>query len=280
MNTLEPSYNFGDFPLPSSSHAPPPGSSQHQHQQHPSSASPISPSTAPPQPQPQSADQLLSTTEQDHFMSFLADNFGGPAFPPDPTGGLHYPPPMPASEFGGGGMHYPSWAGSAQGYSAPPPSAQPALSGNHGAGQLPPISSLTSLASTASNPSLSRPLLSNTQKRENHILSEQKRRNQIRQSYALLSLLLEGPEAGPGSNQALKGTSGMTREMIFGGQVKGKKGRARGGGKKQGKAGTLFRAVEYAKWLREGNDQLARDVADIRDRVERWQGYSQKGYVY
>ncbi|EJU00113.1 hypothetical protein DACRYDRAFT_117684 [Dacryopinax primogenitus] len=269
MNSLEPSYNFSDFPL---SHPPAPH------------LSPVTPS-APPTGAPTSADQLLSTTEQDHFMSFLSDNFGsGSAFPGGENvaaQGVQYS--MHSGEFG---MHpYPS------GWGAPPPDAPtgqgytsgvtlPPLPPNAPAPALPPISSLTSLSSSTPQQPMHRPVLSNTQKRENHILSEQRRRNQIRQSYALLSLLLEGPEAGPGSNSTLRGASGMTRDMIFGGQVKGKKGRARGGGKKQGKAGTLFRAVEYVKWLKEGNEQLLKDVQEIRDRVQRWQYTEKPQYVY
>ncbi|KAJ7757494.1 hypothetical protein B0H16DRAFT_1536824 [Mycena metata] len=82
----------------------------------------------------------------------------------------------------------------------------------------------------------SKPLLSTPQKRLNHIMSEQKRRNAIRDG--------AGRPKGSGS---------------------------RGKGQSKGKSGVLFRAVEYLKWLEDGRDALREEVyrveaaAGIRD---------------
>ncbi|KAF8870144.1 hypothetical protein CPB85DRAFT_1202881, partial [Mucidula mucida] len=84
----------------------------------------------------------------------------------------------------------------------------------------------------------SKPLLSTPQKRLNHILSEQKRRNAIRDGYAQLIALLGDP------------SSAMPT-----------RGRPKGRGKNtKGKSGVLFRAVEYIHWLEEGRDALRQEV--------------------
>ncbi|KAG1749774.1 uncharacterized protein EDB91DRAFT_1109608 [Suillus paluster] len=88
-------------------------------------------------------------------------------------------------------------------------------------------------------------LLSTPQKRLNHIMSEQKRRNAIREGYAQLISLL-----APAGAQAI--------DMPTRGRPKGSG--SRGKGQSKGKSGVLFRAVEYCRWLQEGRDALRDEV--------------------
>ncbi|KAK0199001.1 hypothetical protein F5146DRAFT_116128 [Armillaria mellea] len=101
----------------------------------------------------------------------------------------------------------------------------------------------------ASPAARAKPLLSTPQKRLNHIMSEQKRRNAIRDGYAQLISLL-APEG-----------SEPTIPMPSRGRPKGSG--ARGGAKGKGKSGVLFRAVEYVQWLEEGRDALRDEVARV-----------------
>ncbi|TFK56766.1 hypothetical protein OE88DRAFT_1598698, partial [Heliocybe sulcata] len=89
-------------------------------------------------------------------------------------------------------------------------------------------------------------LLSSPQKRLNHIMSEQKRRNAIRDGYAQLIALL-APEG-----------SSVTIGMPTRGRPKGSGSRAKG--RSQGKSGVLFRAVEYCKFLEDGTNALRAEV--------------------
>ncbi|KAG2154616.1 hypothetical protein DEU56DRAFT_769421 [Suillus clintonianus] len=91
----------------------------------------------------------------------------------------------------------------------------------------------------------SKVLLSTPQKRLNHIMSEQKRRNVIREGYAQLISLL-----APAGAQAI--------DMPTRGRPKGSG--SRGKGHSKGKSGVLFRAVEYCRWLEEGRDALMDEV--------------------
>jgi Helix-loop-helix DNA-binding domain len=103
-------------------------------------------------------------------------------------------------------------------------------------------------ASTTGAPR-SKPLLSTPQKRLNHIMSEQKRRNAIRDGYAQLIALL----APAGSPNRI----GMpTRGRPKGSGLRGK-------GQSKGKSGVLFRAVEYCRWLEEGRDALRDEVLRV-----------------
>lgn len=88
-----------------------------------------------------------------------------------------------------------------------------------------------------------KPLLSTPQKRLNHIMSEQKRRNAIRDGYAQLIALIA--PAG-------------TIDLPSRGRPKGSG--TRSNGQTKGKSGVLFRAVEYCKWLEEGRDALREEV--------------------
>ncbi|KAH7881102.1 putative HLH transcription factor [Lentinula edodes] len=101
-------------------------------------------------------------------------------------------------------------------------------------------------------------LLSTPQKRLNHIMSEQKRRNAIRDGYAQLITLL-----APSGNAPALG-------MPTRGRPKGSGSRAKAGKKvgndadgAKGKSGVLFRAVEYCRWLEEGREALRKEVARV-----------------
>lgn len=93
----------------------------------------------------------------------------------------------------------------------------------------------------------SKPLLSTPQKRLNHIMSEQKRRNAIRDGYAQLIALL-APAGSPGIDMPSRGRP---------------KGSSNGKGLTKGKSGVLFRAVEYCRWLEEGRDALRAEVLRV-----------------
>ncbi|KAG6856017.1 hypothetical protein H0H87_008334 [Tephrocybe sp. NHM501043] len=95
----------------------------------------------------------------------------------------------------------------------------------------------------------SKPLLSTPQKRLNHIMSEQKRRNAIRDGYAQLIALLAPAGATHGIGMPTRGRpkgSGM-----------------RGKGQTKGKSGVLFRAVEYCQWLEDGRDALRAETPNL-----------------
>jgi hypothetical protein len=77
-------------------------------------------------------------------------------------------------------------------------------------------------------------------------MSEQKRRNAIRDGYAQLISLI----APAGSAHAIA--------MPSRGRPKGSGGR--GKNRTQGKSGVLFRAVEYVRYLEEGRDALLEEI--------------------
>jgi len=100
--------------------------------------------------------------------------------------------------------------------------------------------------SVASRP---KPLLSTPQKRLNHIMSEQKLRNAIRDGYAQLIALLAPAGSGAGLDLPTRGRP--------------KGSGSRGKGQSKGKSGVLFRAVEYCHWLEEGRDALRAEVMRV-----------------
>lgn len=106
----------------------------------------------------------------------------------------------------------------------------------------------------ANNSLRQKSLLSSPQKRLNHIMSEQKRRNAIRDGYAqLISLLAPG--------DPLPALPMPTR-----GRPKGSSSRAKG--QTRGKSGVLFRAVEYCRWLEQGRDALRQEVLRLEAAVD------------
>ncbi|TEB38764.1 hypothetical protein FA13DRAFT_1724699 [Coprinellus micaceus] len=82
----------------------------------------------------------------------------------------------------------------------------------------------------------------------NHIMSEQKRRNAIRDGYAQLIALL-APAGTPAIHMPTRGRP--------------KGSGSRGKGQSKGKSGVLFRAVEYCKWLEEDRDALREEVLRV-----------------
>ncbi|KIJ27469.1 hypothetical protein M422DRAFT_784889 [Sphaerobolus stellatus SS14] len=82
------------------------------------------------------------------------------------------------------------------------------------------------------------PLLFTPPKRLDQILSEQKRRNVIRDGYATLTTMLAPAGAPIGSGIPTRG------------RAKGSGRQGNGGAK--GKSGVLFMAVEYCRWVEEG----------------------------
>ncbi|CAE7224200.1 unnamed protein product [Rhizoctonia solani] len=129
---------------------------------------------------------------------------------------------------------------------------------------------------TSSTPTPSRtpkPLLSQPQKRLNHIMSEQKRRNAIKEGYETLAMLLSPGDvslklAELASPEKKAQAAVMASEFGY----TGRPGRARGSGKNgkakrmgKGKSGMLFRAVEFCKWLQQDVDALRAEV----ERLER-----------
>ena len=91
--------------------------------------------------------------------------------------------------------------------------------------------------------------LSAPQKRLNHIMSEQKRRNAIRDGYVQLTALLAPAGAPPGTGMPTRG------------RPKGSGNRAKG--KCQGKSGILFRAVDYCRFMEENIQALREEVAKL-----------------
>ena len=79
-------------------------------------------------------------------------------------------------------------------------------------------------------------------------MSEQKRRNAIRDGYLQLTTLLAPAGAPPGSGMPTRG------------RPKGSGSRGRG---TKGKSGILFRAREYIHWLEEGKDALQQEVEKL-----------------
>lgn len=117
--------------------------------------------------------------------------------------------------------------------------------------------SLPSLVYPGPHPDLplsrTKPLLSTPQKRLNHIMSEQKRRNAIRDGYAQLITLLAPEGSGPGLVMP-------TRGRPKGSGTKGKQAKGSESEGAKGKSGVLFRAVEYCQWLEEGRNALKQEV--------------------
>lgn len=122
-------------------------------------------------------------------------------------------------------------------------------------------------------PRTPKPLLSQPQKRLNHIMSEQKRRNAIKEGYETLAMLLSPGDVSLKLAELVspeKKAQAAIMASEFG--YTGRPGRARGSGKNgkakkmgKGKSGMLFRAVEFCKWLQQDVDTLRAEV----ERLER-----------
>jgi hypothetical protein len=84
-------------------------------------------------------------------------------------------------------------------------------------------------------------------------MSEQKRRNAIRDGYAQLIALLAPAGSPPGLGMPTRG------------RPKGSGGRSKG--RSKGKSGVLFRSVEFIRWLEEGRDMLREEVLRLESQV-------------
>lgn len=103
-----------------------------------------------------------------------------------------------------------------------------------------------------------KPVLSTPEKRVRHILSEQRRRNTIRDGYAALQGMLVAHTSAASRPVAPKPVRA---------RGKGTRGRTRG----KGKSGVLFRAVEYVKWLEESVEDLVAEVERLEAAVQPFQ---------
>lgn len=184
-----------------------------------------------------SSAELFSPTETTTLLGFL-DNFSFdfPAFD-DPFGAASSSTQQHHEETANPmHLHTPSLA------LPPPPPEQPVASSSADAGT----------SSRSASPPLSaksKKQLSTPQKRLNHIMSEQKRRNSIRDGYATLTQML-----------APAGTT-VANALPRRGRPRGSGARGKGRGK--GKSGVLFRAVEYVAWLQENCDALEQEIARV-----------------
>ncbi|CEL59449.1 hypothetical protein RSOLAG1IB_03382 [Rhizoctonia solani AG-1 IB] len=154
--------------------------------------------------------------------------------------------------------------------SPPPPQPPLSIRTSPDEGLLSGGGLLTPGASTPTNARTPKPLLSQPQKRLNHIMSEQKRRNAIKEGYETLAMLLSPGDVSPklaelASPEKKAQAAVMASEFGY----TGRPGRARGSGKNgkakkmgKGKSGMLFRAVEFCKWLQQ-------DVNELRAEIER-----------
>lgn len=235
----------------------------------------------PPPPTPQSShpNQLFSHSETSNLMGFL-DNFNrdiDPALAREaghprqqqqhshshlPSNGSHasseYPtlPPIPDNipahgltqqKNSGymdmsGDFYYSAESGASTNNSQPVRSTRPPAQRRHSSASV----STASPINATSKASLSTP-----QKRINHIMSEQKRRNAIREGYSTLIQLLAPENGGP------------MIEMPTRGRPKGSGAKNRG--QTRGKSGILFRAVEFTKWLEDGNEALRKEVERMEE---------------
>lgn len=200
---------------------------------------PVLPSLSPPPlPLPSSAD-LFSPSETTDILGFL-DNFNW-----DFDADLALPHISQTDEILSHVLPETSAQNSAEKPDMSPSDARPSSSSSTTSSS--PSRGTKRKRASASSCQTNKPktLLSTPQKRLNHILSEQKRRNAIREGYAQLISLLAPAGA-------------QTIDMPTRGRPKGSG--SRGKGHSKGKSGVLFRAVEYCRWLEEGRDALRDEV--------------------
>lgn len=120
-------------------------------------------------------------------------------------------------------------------------------------------------------PSSSRTYLSQTERRANHIASEQKRRNHIRLGYAELAAIqaLDVNELWPPTSDLIGEVRNSTGSVTLLGRPSGK-GKAAGGNnavaKKDGqsKSTVLLRAVSLCRWLNQGNEWFEEEIARLK----------------
>jgi hypothetical protein len=237
-----------------------------------------------PPPLPSSAD-LFSSSETTDLFGFL-DNFGAWDLEAEVQNAINLPSaplPPPAPERHGGSTspdsglgHHPMTLQSALAMSmsdkhqdvtqarAAPRGKQQSTRTTRSSQRPPPTPTASASTSSSSQATVTpdaqnddakpKQLLSTPQKRLNHIMSEQKRRNAIRDGYVQLTTLLAPAGAPPGAGMPTRG------------RPKGsgaRSSRGRGAGAFKGKSGILFRAVEYIQWLEVGRDALLEEVLKV-----------------
>ncbi|KIO25237.1 hypothetical protein M407DRAFT_244153 [Tulasnella calospora MUT 4182] len=114
--------------------------------------------------------------------------------------------------------------------------------------QGPPTPSGSSAASKAAR----KPLLTEPQKRWNHIQSEQRRRTVIKENFSTLETLVAADKRYKGPHPTLPvplDANGKPKKGVRAKSLRGK-----------GKMGTLFRAAEFIAYLEEGVDALSLEV--------------------
>ncbi|KAL5501737.1 hypothetical protein ACEPAH_8997 [Sanghuangporus vaninii] len=225
------------------------------------------PTLFPDPPAVPPSSELFSASETDGLFGFL-DHFSDWDFDTDVLGKLAQqnimPPPLPSNdtfftalpELAGSNLNHPE-SGSPSSVStevsALPISRHSPVERRRSSSAKSPESTASARrasVSSSNGPGRSRVFLDEKQKRMNHIMSEQKRRNAIRDGYAQLTTLLAPAGAPPGTGMP-------TRGRPKGSGAKGK------GRPTAGKSGVLLRAVEYCKWLEEGRDALLEEVTRV-----------------
>ncbi|CAE6454753.1 unnamed protein product [Rhizoctonia solani] len=244
----------------------------HYYNYHPVNASVRSPRYHRPRPYAMNNNALLSSAEESNIFGFLdafdwdLDESVGAGMPAFDSSAIPVNVNVDVAAGPESAMDVDPFYGrqSVHPFQSPPPPP-------------PPMSLRTSpddggLLSNAPTPTprTPKPLLSQPQKRLNHIMSEQKRRNAIKEGYETLAMLLSPGDvslklAELASPEKKAQAAAMASEFGY----TGRPGRARGSGKNgkakkmgKGKSGMLFRAVEFCKWLQQ-------DVEALRAEVER-----------
>lgn len=132
--------------------------------------------------------------------------------------------------------------------------------------------SVDSQGSPSSFADTKRAPLTETQKRSNHILSEQKRRNAIRSGFKDLVDLLTAGEQASGISIAAPPEPEIV-ELTANGKKKKSKGNGRGRGRKgeigagASKSVILEKAAQYVEWLARGNDGLEEELARVLSQI-------------
>lgn len=135
-------------------------------------------------------------------------------------------------------------------------------SDEHGTVSIGGIGGITSGGGNLAGGRPQKPVLTTPEKRVRHILSEQRRRNTIRDGYTQLTTML-----APHPSAVARPTPTKTPRGGPGGRPKGARGRTRG----KGKSGVLFKAVEYIKWLQESVDDLTAEMMKLEAAIQgRW----------
>lgn len=207
-----------------------------------------------PSPPPlSSSSDLFSASETTDFLGFL-DNIAWDFQVDSP----HHASQSPPIQYANAQSISSESSSQMMLYTLPPRDELPHDDIDDGKRETPSYNANASSASASASPpptgeassstSSRKPLLSTPQKRLNHIMSEQKRRNAIRDGYVQLTTLLAPVGAPPGIGMPTRG------------RPKGSGSRGRG---TKGKSGILFRAREYIQWLEEGNLALSQEVLRV-----------------